>query len=80
MIVIQFTNLLDAKLVFQISNKNAEMQLFQSLGSVRPVSLKDMDRFTSPWAVAAEDEMKFERTVSFVGRLLRNDIHLQVSQ
>ena len=28
-----------------------------------PVSLKDMERYTSPWAVAAEDEDKFERTV-----------------
>ena len=36
-----------------------------------------MEKFTSPWAVAAEDEEKFERTVSSVGRLLRDDLHLQ---
>ena len=44
---------------------------------MRPVSIKDMEKFTSPWAVAAEDEEKFERTVSSVGRLLRDDLHLQ---
>jgi len=47
------------------------------LSHVRPVSIKDMEKFTSPWAVAAEDEEKFERTVSSVGRLLRDDLHLQ---
>ena len=39
-----------------------------------------MEKFTSPWAVAAEDEEKFERTVSSVGRLLRDDLHLQVEE
>ena len=52
--------------------------LFQHLSHVRPVSIKDMEKFTSPWAVAAEDEEKFARTVSSVGRLLRDDLHLQV--
>ena len=44
---------------------------------MRPVGLKDQAKFTSPWAVAAEDEDKFERTVSMIGRLLRDDMHLQ---
>ena len=47
---------------------------------MRPVSIKDMEKFTSPWAVAAEDEEKFARTVSSVGRLLRDDLHLQVTR
>ena len=54
--------------------------LFQHLSHVRPVSIKDMEKFTSPWAVAAEDEEKFARTVSSVGRLLRDDLHLQVTR
>ena len=54
--------------------------MFQHLSNVRPVSIKDMEKFTSPWAVAAEDEEKFARTVSSVGRLLRDDLHLQVTK
>ena len=54
--------------------------MFQHLSNVRPVSIKDMEKFTSPWAVAAEDEEKFSRTVSSVGRLLRDDLHLQVTK
>ena len=44
---------------------------------MRPVCLKDQAKYTSPWAVASEDEDKFEMTVSKLGRLLRDDMHLQ---
>ena len=36
------------------------------------------ERFISPWAASREDEVVFERTVAMVGRLLRDDIQLQV--
>ena len=47
------------------------------LHHVPPLSLRDLERLTSPWAVTVEDEDRFERTVSRVGRLLRDDLHLQ---
>ena len=49
----------------------------KGLENVWSISLKDQERFTSPWAVEMADEEKFERTVSLVGRLLRDDIQLQ---
>ena len=49
----------------------------RGLENVRSISLKDQERFTSPWAVEMADEEKFERTISLVGRLLRDDIQLQ---
>ena len=52
------------------------LELFPGL-NVRSISLKDQERFTSPWAVEMADEDKFERTVSLVGRILRDDIQLQ---
>merc|ERR1719410_841519 len=58
-------------------NHRALDTITRHLQHVAPVSLKDMERYTSPWAVAAEDEDKFARTVSSVGRLLRDDLHLQ---
>ena len=47
------------------------------LAHVRSISIKDQERFTSPWAVTQTDETKFEKTVSTVGRLLREDRNLQ---
>ena len=47
------------------------------LTHVRSISMKDQERFTSPWAVTQTDETKFEMTVSTVGRLLRDDRNLQ---
>ena len=44
---------------------------------MRSISIKDQERFTSPWAVTETDETKFEMTVSTVGRLLRDDRNLQ---
>ena len=49
----------------------------RGLENVRSISLKDQERFTSPWAVDTADEHKFEKTVSLVGRLLGDDIQLQ---
>ena len=51
--------------------------LIKPLEHVRSISIKDQERFTSPWAVEFSDEEKFEKTVSIVGRLLRNDKNLQ---
>ena len=47
------------------------------LTHVRSISMKDQERFTSPWAVTQTDETKFEMTVSTVGRLLGDDRNLQ---
>ena len=44
---------------------------------MRALSLKDQEKFTSPWAVTDLDEEKFEKTISCLGRLLRDDIQLQ---
>ena len=49
----------------------------QALQGVRAVSLKDQEKFTSPWAVTDLDEEKFDKTISYLGRLLRDDIQLQ---
>ena len=58
-------------------NHAAIKDSIQGLENVRSISLKDQERFTSPWAIDMADEDKFERTVSLVGRLLRDDIQLQ---
>ena len=47
------------------------------LVNVRAISLKDQERFTSPWAQNWVDEQKFEKIVSQLGRLLRDDKNLQ---
>jgi len=47
------------------------------LENVRAISLKDQERFSSPWAVEMADEEKFERTIAILGRLLRDDLQLQ---
>lgn len=47
------------------------------LEHVRSISIKDQERFTSPWAVKFTDEEKFEKVISIVGRLLRDDKNLQ---
>jgi hypothetical protein len=39
--------------------------------------VQDQERFTSPWARELQDEVKFERALSVVGRLLRDDLQLQ---
>ena len=44
---------------------------------MRALSLKDQEKFTSPWAVSDLDEEKFDKTISYLGRLLRDDIQLQ---
>ena len=49
----------------------------RGLENVISISLKDQERFISPWAVEILDGEKFERMVSLVGTLLRDDIQLQ---
>ena len=49
----------------------------RGMENVRSISLKDQERFTSPWAVEMVDEEKFESTLKLVGQLLRDDIQLQ---
>ena len=39
--------------------------------------LQDQERFTSPWARELQDEVKFERVLAVLGRLLRDDLQLQ---
>ena len=58
-------------------NHEALKEYIKGLENVRSISLKDQERFTSPWAEDMADEEKFERTISLVGRLLRDDIQLQ---
>jgi len=58
-------------------NHAAMKDNIQGLEKVRSISLKDQERFTSPWAVDMADEEKFERTISIVGKLLRDDLQLQ---
>ena len=47
------------------------------LEHARSISIKDQERFTSPWAVEFSDEEKFEKTIAVIGRLLRDDKNLQ---
>ena len=49
------------------------------LGPVKldTIRLKDMERFSSPWAINYADEEKFENTVNKVGKALGSDVKLQ---
>jgi len=58
-------------------NHSAIKDNILGLENVRSISLKDQERFTSPWAVKMEDEEKFERTIALIGRLLKDDLQLQ---
>ena len=58
-------------------NHAAIKDSIKGLETVRSISLKDQERFSSPWAVEMFDEEKFGRTISLVGRLLRDDLQLQ---
>ena len=46
----------------------------QKVGHIR---MKDMEKFTSPWAIDYADEVKFENTVRKVGEALGSDLKLQ---
>ena len=63
----------------QITQENHERltDKITPLVNVRAISLKDQERFTSPWAMNWVDEQKFEKIVSQLGRLLRDDKNLQ---
>jgi len=58
-------------------NHRSVQNYIGGLENVRAISLKDQERFTSPWAHKMVDEEKFERTIALVGRLLRDDLQLQ---
>ena len=49
------------------------------LGPVKvdTIRMKDMERFSSPWAIDYADEDKFENTVNKVGKALGSDVKLQ---
>ena len=57
------------RIYFYNNNKNH----FVNLGNVRPISYKDQQRFTSPWAVEMADEETFDKTMMLIGRLLGQD-------
>ena len=46
----------------------------QKVGHIR---MKDMEKFTSPWAIDYADEVKFENTVHKAGEALGSDLKLQ---
>jgi len=58
-------------------NHRSVQAYIAGLENVRAISLKDQERFSSPWAVEMADEEKFERTIAILGRLLRDDLQLQ---
>lgn len=58
-------------------NHAAVQSYTRGLENVRAVTLKDQERFTSPWAVELDDEIKFEQTIARVGQLLGDDLNLQ---
>ena len=45
--------------------------------NVRPISFKDQQRFTSPWAVEMVDEETCDTTMMLIGRLLGHVCQLQ---
>jgi len=63
----------------QITKENHDRlkEKINPLVGVRSISIKDQERFTSPWAKEWEDEQKFERILSQLGRILRDDKKLQ---
>jgi len=63
----------------QITSANHDRlrNLISPLEHVRSISIKDQERFTSPWAKEFADEERFEKTIATVGGLLRDDKNLQ---
>ena len=67
----------DKTLQITEANHDRLKGLITPLEHVRSISIKDQERFTSPWAMEFADEEKFEKTLSIIGRLLRDDKNLQ---
>jgi hypothetical protein len=61
-----------------LENNNWKVQPL-SLGreKVGNIRMRDMERFTSPWALDYSDEVKFNNTVQRLGEVLGSDMKLQ---
>ena len=60
-----------------LENNNAMQPLSLGCEKVRNIRMRDMERFTSPWALDYADEVKFNNTVQRVGEVLGSDMKLQ---
>ena len=61
-----------------LETNNGKQTSFPGHGQSPNIRLKDMERFTSPWALDYADEVKFESTVRKLGEVLGSDTKLQV--
>ena len=61
--------------IFQTNN--GLQQTANGQVKVGQLRMKDMEKFTSPWAIDYADEVKFENTVRKVGEALGSDLKLQ---
>ena len=60
-----------------LENNNAMQPLSLGQEKVGNIRMRDMERFTSPWALDYADEVKFNNTVQRVGEVLGSDMKLQ---
>ena len=60
-----------------LETNNSPQQTTDGFVKVGQIRMKDMEKFTSPWAIDYEDEVKFENTVRNVGEALGSDLKLQ---
>ena len=60
-----------------LETNNLAKPLYLGPVKVGQMRMKDMERFTSPWAIDYADEVKFENTVLKVGEVLGSDLKLQ---
>ena len=61
-----------------LENSNGKQASSPGHGQAPNIRLKDMERFTSPWALDYADEVKFESTVRKLGEVVGSDTKLQV--
>ena len=66
-------------IIYYAMMENSNWMQPHSLGreKVKKFRRKDMERFTSPWALDYADEVKFDRTVATLGEALGKDTKLQ---
>ena len=60
-----------------LENNNAMQPLSLGRERVGNIGMRDMERFTSPWALDYSDEVKFNNTVQRLGEVLGSDMKLQ---
>ena len=60
-----------------METNNCPKPLYLGPVKVDTIRMKDMERFSSPWAIDYADEDKFENTVNKVGKALGSDVKLQ---